>query len=55
MEAACERALVLKAYRYADVKSILERGLYIQQVIAFPQIKPDIHDNIRGSNYYSIS
>jgi hypothetical protein len=55
MEAACSRALSLRAHRYVDVKSILERGLDTQQIISFPQIKPDIHDNIRGSNYYSIS
>ena len=55
MEAACSRALNLKAHRYADVKSILERSLDIRQIIPYPQIKPDSHDNIRGSNYYSVS
>lgn len=52
MEAACARALHLKAHRFVDVKSILEQGLDAQQVILFPSSEPDVHGNIRGAQYY---
>lgn len=52
MEAACQRALNLKAHRYADVKSILEKGLDSQQLLEFPNSKTENHDNVRGSQYY---
>jgi transposase len=53
MEAACQRSLDHKAYRYKDVKSILEKGLDAQQLIMFPSRKEiDGHGNIRGPQYY---
>ena len=53
MEAACERALAVGAYRYRSVASILEKGLDRQPVV--PQqaelALPD-HANVRGPGYY---
>jgi transposase len=53
LEAACARALILKAYSYKNVKSILQNGLDRQP---WPQdvnaIKPVQHYNIRGKDYY---
>jgi transposase len=53
LEAACARALILKAYSYKNVKSILQNGLDSQP---WPQdvnaIKPVQHYNIRGKDYY---
>ncbi len=53
LEAACARALVLKAHSYKSVESILKQGLDRQQM---PQShgseKPVLHYNIRGRNYY---
>ena len=55
VEAACQRALVFKAYRYRYIRSILERGLDRQaNPTATPkaQATPIIHENIRGPHYY---
>ncbi len=53
LEAACDRALILKAYSFKNVKSILQNGLDRQP---WPQdsnaIKPVQHYNIRGKDYY---
>jgi len=53
MEAACERALAVGAYRYRSVASILEKGLDRQPVVP-QQAEPALpnHANVRGSDYY---
>lgn len=54
LEAACQRALSLKAYSYRSVKSILQNGLDTVPLPEEPQegMLPLAHDNIRGSAYY---
>jgi transposase len=53
LEAACGRALLLKAYSYRSVESILKTKLDQQ---ALPESAspgtPVIHCNIRGREYY---
>ena len=53
VEAACGRALLLKAYSYKSVESILKTNLDKQELpeSSFPE-KPIIHYNIRGREYY---
>lgn len=54
LEAACERALMIKAFSFKSVESILKRGLD-QQPLMFDHAEnpnPLIHDNIRGTHYY---
>ena len=56
LEAACDRALVIKGYSYKNVKSILKNGLD-QQPLLFEQ-KDEIsntldHPNVRGKQYYT--
>jgi len=53
VEAACGRALFLKAYSYKSVESILKTNLDKQELPAFssPE-KPIVHYNIRGREYY---
>jgi len=54
LEAACQRALDIKAYSYKSVNSILQNGLD-QQALPFDEPQPVIisHPNIRGSRYYN--
>jgi transposase len=53
LEAACERALKIKAYRYKHVKNILTQGLdQLPLALNVPQIEHDDHENIRGADYY---
>jgi transposase len=54
LEAACARALLIKAYSYKSVESILKKGLD-QQALIFEQREnatPLLHQNIRGKHYY---
>lgn len=53
VEAACGRALLLKAYSYKSVESILKTSLDKQELpeTSSPE-KPIIHYNIRGREYY---
>ncbi|MDP2268970.1 MAG: hypothetical protein Q8K46_07365 [Deltaproteobacteria bacterium] len=53
LEAACGRALILKAYSYKSVESILRTSLDKQDLPkpSSPE-KPIIHYNIRGHEYY---
>jgi len=54
LEAACERALFIKAYSYKSIHSILKKGLD-QQPFLFEEIetaKSLSHHNIRGKHYY---
>ncbi len=56
LEASCARAILIKAYSYKSVNSILKNGLD-QQPLLFEQpeiiTKPVDHPNIRGKQYYS--
>lgn len=53
LEAACGRALLLKAYSYKSVESILKTNLDKQELPESPSVeKPVIHYNIRGKEYY---
>jgi len=53
VEAACGRALILKAYSCKSVESILKTHLDKQQLLESScQEKPIIHYNIRGRQYY---
>jgi transposase len=54
LEAACARALAIKAYSYKNVESILKNGLD-QQSLPFDQddkSQPLTHQNVRGKDYY---
>lgn len=53
LEAACERALAVRAYSYRSVESILRTGLDRQPLPADgpPRAHPS-HDNVRGPDYY---
>ncbi|HPC03071.1 MAG TPA: hypothetical protein PKY58_06450 [Syntrophales bacterium] len=53
VDAACGRALLLKAYSYKSVESILKANLD-QQKLPEPAspVKPVLHYNIRGREYY---
>ncbi len=50
---ACRRAVEFHNYSYKAVKNILEKGLdKLQEESLFPELLP-VHENIRGSRYYS--
>ena len=54
LEVACARAILIKAYSYKSVNSILKNGLD-QQPLLFDQTEttaPVTHGNIRGKYYY---
>jgi len=54
LEAACARALAIKAYSYKNVESILKNGLD-QQPLPLnqdDQTQPLTHHNVRGKDYY---
>ena len=54
LEAACQRALNIKAKSYTSVKSILKNGLDQKQAKqGSQQMLPITHQNIRGKNYYA--
>jgi len=52
LEAACGRALLLKAYSYKNVESILKNNLDKQDLPEPTTGKPIIHYNLRGKEYY---
>jgi transposase len=53
VEAACGRALLLKAYSYKSVESILKANLDQQKLPeSASAVKPVLHYNIRGREYY---
>jgi transposase len=53
LEAACERALAVRAYSYRSVESILRTGLDRQPLPADgPARAHPSHDNVRGPGYY---
>ena len=55
LEAASQRALLLRAHSYQSLKSILKRSLDRQIEL---ELEPEVekpgpkHDNIRGATYY---
>jgi transposase len=52
LERACARALRAGATNYANVKSILEKGLDQLDVPPEPPPCPPAHENVRGSDYF---
>ena len=52
LEAACERALVLKSFSYKSVESMLAHGLEQRPLRATSPRTHVAHRNIRGPNYY---
>ena len=52
LEAACQRALTIKALSYRSVESILSHGLDAQALVP-PSPAPSLqHDNLRGPEYF---
>ncbi len=53
LEAACARALAIKAYNYKSVESILKSKLDAQALPAPVTVgNPILHENLRGKDYY---
>jgi transposase len=54
LEAACQRALLLRIYSYQSLKSMLKRSLDQQPALELDdyQAPGPLHDNIRGPDYY---
>lgn len=52
LERACARALRAGATKYANVKSILEKGLDLLDVLPEPVPDPIAHENVRGADYF---
>ncbi len=53
LEAACARALILKAYSYKSVESILKMKLDGKELPLPRTHHPVVHENIRGTTYYT--
>ena len=53
LERACTRALIIGAYNYTSVRSILERGLDAKMPEKTPSCTGAVHENIRGTGYYT--
>jgi transposase len=53
LEAACERAVAVRARSYRHVESILKNGLdRLPPVADVPSVQLGTHENIRGGGYY---
>jgi len=53
LERACERALLIQAFSYKSIRSILKKGLdRLPPPEPPPPIPPIQHDNIRGAKYF---
>jgi transposase len=53
LERACERALLIQAFSYKSVRSILQKGLdHLPPLESPPPTPPIQHPNIRGPKYY---
>lgn len=52
VEAACARALQVRAYSYKSVMAILKNGLDRQALAEEPQVALPLHENLRGPGYY---
>jgi transposase len=56
LEAACARALPVRARSYRHIESILKNGLdrvELKHARKTPQPKLPLHENVRGSDYYT--
>jgi len=53
LEAACNRALQIKARSYRSIESILKNNLDQKALTTDPETPPVTHSNIRGANYYA--
>jgi transposase len=53
LEAACARALALRALSYKSVQSILRTGLDQQPLLPVPTPPRPAHDHVRGAAYYT--
>lgn len=53
LEAACQRALLIKGLNYKSLKSILENNLDQKPLPLQLELPSVPHDNIRGTDYYS--
>ncbi len=53
LEAACKRALSVRAFSYRSVESILKNGLDRHPLPEQPRLRPHrLHENVRGAHYY---
>ena len=52
LEAACRRAVTIRAFSYKSIKSILEQGLEQKPLREPSAAPPREHENVRGENYY---
>lgn len=53
LEAACKRALSVRAFSYRSVESILKHGLDRHPLPDQPRLRPHrLHENVRGAHYY---
>jgi hypothetical protein len=52
LERACARALRAGATKYTNVKSILEKGLDLLDVLPETIDDPKPHENVRGADYF---
>jgi transposase len=53
LEAACKRALTVRAFSYRSVESILKNGLDRHPLPDQPRLRPHrLHENVRGPHYY---
>ena len=52
IEAACGRALKMRACTYKSVKAILRNNLDQQVLDEVPQAALPLHENVRGGGYY---
>jgi transposase len=53
LEAACKRALTVRAFSYRSVESILKHGLDRQPLPGQPAVHAHrLHENVRGPHYY---
>lgn len=53
LEAAATRAVLIRAYSYRSVKSILETGFDRAPLVEQKEVAPIYHDNIRGKEYFN--
>ena len=53
LEAACARALAIRALSYKSVQSILRTGLDQQALVPLPTPPRPAHDHVRGPAYYA--
>ena len=53
LEAACQRALHIKAMSYRSIESILKNNLDKRPLLTTTEAPPVNHDNIRGADYYA--